>query len=66
MYEYVCGGGTIDRVKEEREEYRGLHEYHYDLRMNIGDEKDSYIEMRLVNESRFQPPHLVAVNAKPK
>ena len=35
MHDHVMSGGTIDQVPETRPEWRH-HEYHYDLRMDIG------------------------------
>jgi hypothetical protein len=66
MYEYVKAGGKIDKVPETRENWKHLHKFHYDLRLDIGGDTESYLEMRLITESRLQPPCLLVVNAKPR
>lgn len=48
MHEHVEAGGDIDQVKERRERYRDLYEFHFDFRLNI-DERRVYIETTLDN-----------------
>jgi hypothetical protein len=46
MCEHVVGGGEIEEVPETRAEWRELHEFHYDLRLQIAG-KAVYVETRL-------------------
>jgi hypothetical protein len=51
LYRFVCEeDGEIDQVKEERERWRELWEWHYDLRPTINGIK-LYVETRLFPES---------------
>lgn len=65
MYEFAKAGGEIDKVKEERERWRDLHRYHYDMRLPMANQL-MYVETRFINESRFNPPHVLVVNIHPK
>jgi hypothetical protein len=57
MHEHVAGGGEIDQVKETREEYRHLHQYHYDFRIPVAGQI-IYIETRL-DDTKMGPTILV-------
>jgi hypothetical protein len=57
MHEHVAVGGEIDQVKETREEYRHLHQYHYDFRIPIAG-RLIYIETRL-DDTKMGPTILV-------
>jgi hypothetical protein len=46
MFEHVAAGGEIDEVPEDRPIWRGLYEFHHDLRLTIQN-KAVYIETRL-------------------
>ena len=35
LHEHLACGGQVDQVEEAREEYRQLHQYHYDFRIPI-------------------------------
>ncbi len=67
LYDHVCvGGGEIDQVKEEREQWRKEWEWHYDLRPTINGVK-LYVETRLFPESfsSRQEPIIYIVQIKP-
>lgn len=53
MHEHVEAGGEIDQVKERRERYRDMHEFHFDFRLTI-DERRVYIETTL-DQTRTGP-----------
>ena len=53
MYEHVLAGGKIDQVRENREGYREIYEYHYDFRIQI-DDRRIYIETTL-DQTRMGP-----------
>lgn len=63
MYEYVAAGGEIDEVREEREGWKELHEFHHDLRFTI-QSIPVYIESRLIYRPPFKPdqPEIMVVN----
>lgn len=50
MHEHVEAGGEIDQVKERRERYRDLYDFHFDIRLKI-DGRRVYIETTLDNTS---------------
>lgn len=51
LYRFVCEeNGEIDQVKEEREGWREIWEYHYDLRPTVNGVR-LYVETRLHPES---------------
>lgn len=55
MYEHVVvGGGEIDEVREDREGWKELHEFHHDLRFPIHGIR-VYIETRLIYRPPFEP-----------
>jgi hypothetical protein len=67
LYRYVClEGGEIDQVKELREPWRNLWEWHYDLRPTINGVK-LYVETRLHPESfaSREEPCIRVVQIKP-
>lgn len=47
MHEHVKRGGEIDEVRETREEWRDIWDFHYDLRLRVPDGPLIYIETRL-------------------
>ncbi len=51
--EFVCNGGLIEEVRERREGWSVLYEFHYDLRFTI-DGKAVYVETRLQFSSPFR------------
>lgn len=63
MFKYLVGGGRLDECREVREGYRDMHEFHYDLRIEIQG-NIVYFETRLVEDSRLQPAeiHVVSVH----
>jgi hypothetical protein len=63
MHEYVELGGTIEEVRETREEWADKHEYHYDLRFLIRS-KPVYFETRLICRMPYVPdePWIEVVN----
>lgn len=63
MYEYVTAGGEIDEVRENREGWKELHEFHYDLRFTIQG-IPVYIETRLIYRPPFKhdQPEIMVVN----
>jgi len=63
MFVYVRDGGEIDQVRETRSNWSSLHDFHYDFRIEI-EGRARYIETRLKDESRFQPPVIYVVNMK--
>lgn len=63
MCEHVRAGGRIFKVEEKRERWKGEHTYHYDLVLDLGGDDPSYIEMRLMSDSRVNPPYLWVVSA---
>lgn len=61
LHEYVARGGEVDAVRETRAHWRELHQFHYDLRLTI-DDAAVYVETRLIDDSRVNPPHILIVN----
>jgi hypothetical protein len=63
MHEYVESGGTIDEIRETREEWSDKYEYHYDLRFLIRSQP-VYIETRLICRLPYVPdePRIEVVN----
>ena len=59
MNEHVESGGEIDRVIERREDHRDRHEFHFDFRLQIDDQR-VYIETTLT--STKTGPILTVVN----
>ena len=65
MYKYETGGGEIDEVVENNEDYRKEHEFHHDLRPPFRG-KTLYVETRLCYD-KFDPnsdPTILVVNVK--
>jgi len=62
MWEHVDGGHEIDQVPERRPEW-SQHQFHYDLRLVIGD-RQVYIETRLVYTDLSNPddPTILVAN----
>lgn len=60
MWEYVRTGGKIDQVVERRPEW-SEHEFHHDLRMQIG-ERLVYVETRLLMERDIADSTINVVN----
>ena len=60
--DHIKTGGKIHEVKERRPEW-SEHEYHYDLRFQIGG-TDVYVETRLIARIPFVPnqPSILVVN----
>lgn len=44
LWEHVQAGGTVDEVRETREEYRGTYDFHYDFRLALSDGRRLYVE----------------------
>lgn len=65
MYDFVMSGGKVDQTKETRERWKELHDFHYDLRMEI-DGCRVYIETRLIEDSRISDPYVHVVNMHPQ
>lgn len=65
MYEYANSGGDVCSVVETGEEWKKVHSHHYDMRLQI-EGVWVFVEMRLIDESRTQPPALFIVGIKPK
>ena len=63
MYEFVATGGEVDEVRENREGWKDLHEFHHDLRFTIKGIA-VYIETRLIYRPPFKPdePQILVVN----
>ncbi len=51
MWEFVKSGGDVDEVRETRRPWCEDHEFHHDLRFDVG-RKRVYVETRL----HFSPP----------
>ena len=67
LYRFVClQNGEVDQVKEEREPWCKVWEYHYDLRPTVNGVK-VYVETRLYPESSTsrQEPTILVVQVKP-
>jgi len=64
MHDFVMSGGEIDQVRETRPEWR-RHEYHYDLRFEIGGRR-VYVETRLEFDDPTDPDdpviHVVSIH----
>lgn len=61
MYQHVKAGGTIDQVRERREEYSEF-EYHYDLRFEI-EGRRIYVETILNDDDPDDPTiHVVSIH----
>jgi predicted lipid-binding transport protein (Tim44 family) len=66
LYQFVCNkNGEIDQVKENRQEWRELWEWHYDLRPTIKGVK-LYVETRLYPDSfaSRDEPRILVVRVK--
>jgi hypothetical protein len=63
LYEHVESGGTIDEVRETRDEWSDKYEYHYDLRFPVRS-KPVYFETRLIFRRPYVPdePRIEVVN----
>jgi hypothetical protein len=63
MYESVAANGEIDEQREKREQWREVHEYHYDLRLAIAGRR-IYFETRLIYRNPNDPddPTIDGVN----
>ncbi|MFM9959329.1 MAG: hypothetical protein ACKVZJ_14825 [Phycisphaerales bacterium] len=61
LFEYAKSGGQISKVRETRENWRDLHEFHYDIVLPF-EKRRVYVEMRLISDSRVNPPHIHIVN----
>lgn len=61
MYRHVLEGGDIHQIPERREGWKDIHEYHYDLQIEIQG-RLRYIETRLIEESRVHDPYIAVVN----
>ena len=53
MHKYVARGGKVDQQRETRPEWKA-HEFHYDLRIPIGD-RLVYCETRLIVDDPDDP-----------
>lgn len=64
LHRHVQGGGTIDEQVETREEWKYLHEFHHDLRVQVKG-RLVYFETRLVYRKPNDPddPRIEVVNA---
>lgn len=47
MHEHVEAGGTINEVREQREQWRDLYEFHYDMHIMM-EGRRVYLETRLI------------------
>jgi len=54
LNQHVTNGGEVDEVVERREEWSSDHEFHHDLRLQIGD-RNVYVETRLFYKIPVQP-----------
>lgn len=64
MYEHLKNGGVIERVDEERDNWRHLWKFHFDLRSEFGG-KAIFVETRFVNEEELDNREVIVVSVHP-
>lgn len=61
---WIQRGCDVFRVEETRPEWASLHDCYYKILMPVGGKK-VFIEMRLLECQRLQPPKLLIANVHP-
>ena len=64
MYEHLKNGGIVERVDEERGNWKHLWKFHFDLRPDFGG-KPIYVETRFVDDEEPDDREIKVVSVHP-